>query len=183
MITDPAKEVADFHNKSDVDSGDLAQHHTLGKKSYQAAPGDHQHKVEILSRTSVQGYNPVGLASPSNNNGVYQSLGNAILKDAQIIDIFSRGLAKSPGNCGCSWVMQYQINGGAWATLDVQDCNNAGDATTDLSFSLVASVDVTAVNDGGSTYGVRVNCSVAAGVSNLGLRSATFTLMQKRYNG
>lgn len=40
----PSKEVLDFHNSSDVDSGALAQHHTLGKGAMQAAPGDHTHK-------------------------------------------------------------------------------------------------------------------------------------------
>lgn len=34
-------EVSNFHNKSDVDSGSLAQHHTLGGGVNQAAPGNH----------------------------------------------------------------------------------------------------------------------------------------------
>lgn len=39
-------DVRQFHNKSDVDSGVLAQHHTLGPKSYQAAAGDHKHDTQ-----------------------------------------------------------------------------------------------------------------------------------------
>jgi hypothetical protein len=31
------------HAKSDVDSGQFAQHHTLGSKRNQASPGDHTH--------------------------------------------------------------------------------------------------------------------------------------------
>lgn len=41
----PAKDVLDFHTNSDVDSGALAQHHTLGKGAMQAAPGDHEHLI------------------------------------------------------------------------------------------------------------------------------------------
>lgn len=37
------REVALMHNRSDVDSSTLAQHHTLGVKHTQAAPGDHVH--------------------------------------------------------------------------------------------------------------------------------------------
>jgi hypothetical protein len=39
----PSKDVSEFHNNSDLDSGQLAQHHTLGKASNQAAPGNHHH--------------------------------------------------------------------------------------------------------------------------------------------
>ena len=42
-----AKDVNDFHNKDDVDSGQLAHHHTLGKSSNQAAPGNHNHHEKI----------------------------------------------------------------------------------------------------------------------------------------
>lgn len=40
-----AKDVNDFHNKDDVDSGQLAHHHTLGTGPTQAAPGDHEHLI------------------------------------------------------------------------------------------------------------------------------------------
>lgn len=40
-----ANEVEHFHNKSDVDSSPLAQHHTLGFGTHQAAPGN---LVEVL---------------------------------------------------------------------------------------------------------------------------------------
>lgn len=36
-------EVANLHRQSDVDSGPLAQHHTLGPASGKAAAGDHDH--------------------------------------------------------------------------------------------------------------------------------------------
>lgn len=37
------REVALMHNRSDVDSSTFAQHHTLGIKHTQSAPGDHVH--------------------------------------------------------------------------------------------------------------------------------------------
>lgn len=37
------REVALIHNRSDVDSSTLSQHHTLGIKHTQAAAGDHVH--------------------------------------------------------------------------------------------------------------------------------------------
>lgn len=59
------------HAKSDVDSGQFAQHHTLGLKHNQAAPGDHTHdgsdsrligKGKGLSVTGAKGGN-VALAN------------------------------------------------------------------------------------------------------------------------
>lgn len=38
-----AQQVSKFHEKSDVDSGSSAQHHTLGPGIDQAAPGSHTH--------------------------------------------------------------------------------------------------------------------------------------------
>ena len=37
------REVALIHNRSDLDSSTLYQHHTLGVKHTQASPGDHAH--------------------------------------------------------------------------------------------------------------------------------------------
>lgn len=39
----PPKEVNEFHARSDVDSSQTAQHHTIGIKHDQAAAGDHNH--------------------------------------------------------------------------------------------------------------------------------------------
>lgn len=41
----PAKEVDNAHAHSDVDSSVFAQHHTLGTKAGQAAPGNHKHGI------------------------------------------------------------------------------------------------------------------------------------------
>ena len=42
--TTPAPdEVQNFHARSDIDSSQLAQHHSLGIKHDQASPGDHKH--------------------------------------------------------------------------------------------------------------------------------------------
>lgn len=45
--TGPPPEIVNkFHERSDVDSSSLAQHHTLGVKHDQASPGDHTHNGE-----------------------------------------------------------------------------------------------------------------------------------------
>lgn len=41
------------HQHSDVDSGALAQHHTLGTRPHQAAPGNHKHKPHAYKRKST----------------------------------------------------------------------------------------------------------------------------------
>lgn len=54
-----AKTVNDFHRKSDVDSSQEAQHHTLGVKQDQASPGGHKHdgtnSLKILTGTNITG--------------------------------------------------------------------------------------------------------------------------------
>lgn len=52
--------VKEFHEKSDVDSSQVAQHHTLGSKNGQAAAGDHNHGVgspykKPLAGTTITG--------------------------------------------------------------------------------------------------------------------------------
>ena len=42
-MSTPASEVNEFHNQDDVDTSDLAHHHTLGPKANQASPGNHLH--------------------------------------------------------------------------------------------------------------------------------------------
>lgn len=48
-----------FHNQSDVDSSQTAQHHTLGIRQDQASPGSHRHdgksSVRILSGQTITG--------------------------------------------------------------------------------------------------------------------------------
>lgn len=38
------EEVRVFHEQSDLDTKHNAQHHTLGKRDYQASPGNHKHE-------------------------------------------------------------------------------------------------------------------------------------------
>lgn len=51
--------VNDFHRRSDVDSSQEAQHHTLGVKQDQASPGAHKHdgttSLKILAGTTISG--------------------------------------------------------------------------------------------------------------------------------
>src|SRR5258707_6736621 len=51
--------VADFHKRSDVDSSQEAQHHSLGVKHDQASSGDHNHNgansLKILKGTTLTG--------------------------------------------------------------------------------------------------------------------------------
>jgi hypothetical protein len=54
--TPEPREVNLFHSRSDVDSGPLAQHHTIGIKHDQASPGDHNHDGQG-SRKIGQGLN------------------------------------------------------------------------------------------------------------------------------
>lgn len=53
------QEVNRFHDRSDVDSHWQAQHHTLGVKHDQAAPGDHKHNGEnsklLMEGISISG--------------------------------------------------------------------------------------------------------------------------------
>lgn len=48
-----------FHNQSDVDSAQTAQHHTLGIRQDQAAPGGHKHdgktSRKLLEGTTITG--------------------------------------------------------------------------------------------------------------------------------
>lgn len=53
------KTVADFHKRSDVDSSQEAQHHTLGVKHDQASSGDHNHNgansLKIMKGMTITG--------------------------------------------------------------------------------------------------------------------------------
>jgi len=55
----PPEEVARFHARSDVDSSQTAQHHTLGVRHDQASPGDHKHEGQgsrlIMEGITVSG--------------------------------------------------------------------------------------------------------------------------------
>lgn len=42
-VSPPPEQVSRFHERSDCDSSSTAQHHTIGVKHDQAAPGDHKH--------------------------------------------------------------------------------------------------------------------------------------------
>lgn len=62
----PSDDVRDFHRNSDVDSGALAQHHTLGNRPNQGARGDHNHQdnngIQLLS-TPITGSRTANVAS------------------------------------------------------------------------------------------------------------------------
>jgi hypothetical protein len=62
----PSKEVSDFHSNSDVDSGRLAQHHTLGTDPNQAASGSdfkaHLTEHELEHANDVEGLVLAGIA-------------------------------------------------------------------------------------------------------------------------
>lgn len=55
----PPEEVARAHARSDVDSSQTAQHHTLGVRHDQASPGDHKHEGQgsrmIMEGITVSG--------------------------------------------------------------------------------------------------------------------------------
>jgi len=64
-----AKEVNEFHEKSDKDGGPKAQHHTLGSSPSQAAPGNHSHdggtSVLLLEGVVLNGSRGGNAALPS----------------------------------------------------------------------------------------------------------------------
>jgi hypothetical protein len=64
-VADP-QTVAKFHEKSDLDSSQEAQHHSLGTKHDQAASGDHTHNGKnsrkILTGTTISGSRASGAA-------------------------------------------------------------------------------------------------------------------------
>lgn len=49
-----AREVNTFHAKSDVDTDQRSQHHTLGTRHDQASPGDHTHDGTTSKQTSQE---------------------------------------------------------------------------------------------------------------------------------
>lgn len=55
-----------FHDRSDVDSSTVAQHHTLGIKHDQASPGDHKHdgknSRKVLEGVTISGSRASGAA-------------------------------------------------------------------------------------------------------------------------
>ena len=57
--TPPPDEVNRLHDKSDVDSSQMAQHHTLGLKHDQASPGDHTHNGQnsklLMENVTISG--------------------------------------------------------------------------------------------------------------------------------
>lgn len=56
------REVAALHARSDLDSSQQAQHHTLGIKHDQASPGDHKHDGKS-SRKLLEGQSLTGVKS------------------------------------------------------------------------------------------------------------------------
>ena len=56
------REVAKIHDRSDLDSSQQAQHHTLGIKHDQASPGDHKHDGKS-SRKLLEGQTLTGVKS------------------------------------------------------------------------------------------------------------------------
>ncbi len=58
-MTPSPEEVNRLHERSDQDSSATAQHHTLGVKNTQAAPGDHKHDG-VGSRKLMEGITITG---------------------------------------------------------------------------------------------------------------------------
>jgi hypothetical protein len=55
-----AQTVKSFHDKSDLDSSQGAQHHTLGSKHDQAAAGDHNHRAGLPYKGALDGITITG---------------------------------------------------------------------------------------------------------------------------
>ena len=63
-------EVSKFHSNSDIDSGVVAQHHTLGIQHNQSSPGDHKHDGKSSKRIGT-GLDP---AFPTLAAGAYSAV-------------------------------------------------------------------------------------------------------------
>jgi hypothetical protein len=79
--TPDPRQVNLFHSRSDVDSGPLAQHHTIGVGHNQVAAGDHNHDSKS-SRKVGQG---LGL-SVTGSKGGNAALASLLTMLAQVID-------------------------------------------------------------------------------------------------
>jgi len=55
-----AQTVKAFHERSDVDSSQTAQHHSLGSKHDQAAAGDHNHRIGLPYKGALDGITITG---------------------------------------------------------------------------------------------------------------------------
>lgn len=83
----PPDQVNAMHANSDVDSSQIAQHHTLGPRHNQAAPGDHTHNgvssraLGIWQNWNIL-WNAVGGTTPSIGNGLlagrYMQIGGTV---------------------------------------------------------------------------------------------------------
>lgn len=77
----PPRSVAAFHARSDVDSSQFAQHHTIGVKHNQAAAGDHVHDGKSSRKVGLG----LGL-SISGSKGGNAALASLIAMLQQVID-------------------------------------------------------------------------------------------------
>lgn len=75
------KQISFFHSRSDVDTSQFAQHHTIGIKHNQACAGDHVHDGKSSRKIGV------GLAlSVSGSKGGNAALASLLTMLGQIID-------------------------------------------------------------------------------------------------
>jgi hypothetical protein len=74
-----ARDSEKAHTNSDIDSGTIAQHHTLGIQHNQASPGDHKHDGKS-SKSLGKGLDPTfpSVANASYTQAQIQSIINAL---------------------------------------------------------------------------------------------------------
>lgn len=83
-----SQDVSNLHNMSDVDSGQLAQHHTLGLGPNQAAAGNHNHghiygRLAVASQALTNGaWNIIGFTADEETVDYWTIDGNVIVVKA-----------------------------------------------------------------------------------------------------
>lgn len=92
----PAVGVNKYHEDSDVDSSTEAQHHTLGKGAMQAAPGNHDHDDDYMSKSGdfsdvevgTYNYSTTGRCRMSRSGDIVElwvEVGTPVATDANIL--------------------------------------------------------------------------------------------------
>lgn len=162
------QEVTMFHRNSDKDSSVWAQHHTLGKNPNQAAPGDHGHKLVMISKTSVYVGSNVGVA-PNTQTDMASGL-IAIPSDAQTYRVVFRGKAVSAGDSTLDWFL---LENGV--QVDVHTVKNYADINTDLDGFIVYEGDATLLVDTDCQWTGRC-FNRAASPNFVGTRDGFFTI-------
>ena len=180
----PSKDVSDFHNNDDVDSGQQAHHHTLGIGALQAAPGNHKHddpihhmnastyKVQLIPSgvwTNVNFWSPASLENGIKIGGGPEGRTNFTVSKTGIYDIkfttIFRNEVSSAGARGAGINLNGGFNLVYYAAPIAAQADYASSAVS-MTRKLTAGDYITFIvlqNTGGNVnidFGVYTHCSI-----------------------